>query len=205
MESSKIEESPTPNGEEQQQNCDSFEMPVNYPRYTKDDYETMPEWQLDHLFTEYGLPVTGDLEQKRKSAVAHISHPTSHTRTRNKTQGLLTLYKDPAVSSETSVSGGMESMRMETSSIGNRQAQQERCGDELPDATELPKRKHGVNEDGTKLSFQMPLNYPRYTEADYEQMPEWKVDCLFAQYGLPVTGNLAEKRSFAKGAFLWPN
>jgi len=27
--------------------------------------------------------------------------------------------------------------------------------------------------------FQMPLHYPRYTEKDYQDMPEWKLDgCL---------------------------
>jgi hypothetical protein len=25
-------------------------------------------------------------------------------------------------------------------------------------------------------SFQMPLHYPRYKKADYEAMPEWRVD-----------------------------
>lgn len=54
--------------------------------------------------------------------------------------------------------------------------------------------------------FQMPLNYPRYNKADYETMPEWKLDHLFTEYGLPVIGDhLAQKRSFAVGAFLWPN
>lgn len=53
--------------------------------------------------------------------------------------------------------------------------------------------------------FQMPLHYPRYTKADYESMPEWKIDCLLREYGLPVMGNLDEKRKFAMGAFLWPS
>ncbi|RVX09977.1 hypothetical protein CK203_012981 [Vitis vinifera] len=52
--------------------------------------------------------------------------------------------------------------------------------------------------------FQMPLHYPRYTQADYETMPEWKIDCLLAEYGLPVTGGVEQKRKFAMGAFLWP-
>ncbi|KAJ0989312.1 hypothetical protein J5N97_007668 [Dioscorea zingiberensis] len=51
--------------------------------------------------------------------------------------------------------------------------------------------------------FQMPLHYPRYTKADYETMPEWKLDCLLYQYGLQFSGSLAEKRSFAMGAFIW--
>uniref|UniRef100_A0A0E0JY45 DUF7722 domain-containing protein n=1 Tax=Oryza punctata TaxID=4537 RepID=A0A0E0JY45_ORYPU len=53
-------------------------------------------------------------------------------------------------------------------------------------------------------SFRMPLHYPRYKKADYEAMPEWRVDCLLREYGLPVDGDLDAKRRFAMGAFLWP-
>ncbi|XP_027941317.1 uncharacterized protein LOC114195125 [Vigna unguiculata] len=53
--------------------------------------------------------------------------------------------------------------------------------------------------------FQMPLHYPRYTQKDYEDMPEWKLDSLLKEYGLPTNGDLAYKRDFAMGAFLWPN
>jgi len=74
---------------------------------------------------------------------------------------------------------------MEASPVVKGQGQQERCGN--------------------GNIFQMPLNYPRYTKADYEMMPEWKLDCLFVEYGLPAMGTLAQKRSFAMGAFLWPN
>lgn len=52
--------------------------------------------------------------------------------------------------------------------------------------------------------FQMPLHYPRYTEKDYQDMPEWKLDGLLKEYGLPTHGDLAYKREFAMGAFLWP-
>ncbi|RLM80721.1 uncharacterized protein C2845_PM12G08780 [Panicum miliaceum] len=52
--------------------------------------------------------------------------------------------------------------------------------------------------------FRMPLHYPRYKRADYEAMPEWRVDCLLREYGLPVAGDLRAKREFAMGAFLWP-
>ncbi|KAL3838442.1 hypothetical protein ACJIZ3_023033 [Penstemon smallii] len=52
--------------------------------------------------------------------------------------------------------------------------------------------------------FKMPLHYPRYTKKEYQDMPEWMVDRLLAEYGLPATGNLAQKRGFAMGAFLWP-
>lgn len=53
--------------------------------------------------------------------------------------------------------------------------------------------------------FQMPLHYPRYVKRDHETMPEWKLDCLLKEYGLPVTGNVVYKRNFAMGAFLWPH
>ncbi|KAI3979273.1 hypothetical protein MKX01_007749 [Papaver californicum] len=53
------------------------------------------------------------------------------------------------------------------------------------------------------MYFQMPLHYPRYTKAEYETMPEWKIDILLKEYGLPVTGDIAQKRQFAMGAFLW--
>ncbi|KAK8555675.1 hypothetical protein V6N13_046200 [Hibiscus sabdariffa] len=52
--------------------------------------------------------------------------------------------------------------------------------------------------------FQMPLHYPKYTKADYEAMPEWKLDCLLTEYGLSVSGDVEQKRNFAMGAFLWP-
>ncbi|KAL3622209.1 hypothetical protein CASFOL_033620 [Castilleja foliolosa] len=54
-----------------------------------------------------------------------------------------------------------------------------------------------------RCGFKMPLHYPRYTRAEYEAMPEWKLDCLLAQYGLHVGGDVHNKRKFAMGAFLW--
>ncbi|KAK3024577.1 hypothetical protein RJ639_044319 [Escallonia herrerae] len=33
-------------------------------------------------------------------------------------------------------------------------------------------------KDGWGGYFQMPLHYPSYTRAEYETMPEWKLDCL---------------------------
>ncbi|KAL5223617.1 hypothetical protein ABZP36_010256 [Zizania latifolia] len=53
--------------------------------------------------------------------------------------------------------------------------------------------------------FQLPLHYPRYKKADYEAMPEWRVDCLLREYGLPAAGDVDDKRRFAMGAFLWPD
>ncbi|PRQ59190.1 hypothetical protein RchiOBHm_Chr1g0367441 [Rosa chinensis] len=57
----------------------------------------------------------------------------------------------------------------------------------------------------SRSNFQMPLHYPRYTRKDYQDMPEWKLDRLLANYGLPAHGDLAYKRDFAMGAFLWPD
>lgn len=34
-------------------------------------------------------------------------------------------------------------------------------------------------------------------------MPGWKLDRVLANYGLSVNGDLAYKREFAVGAFLW--
>ncbi|KAF3657259.1 hypothetical protein P3S67_019473 [Capsicum chacoense] len=61
------------------------------------------------------------------------------------------------------------------------------------------KKKTGGN------CFQMPLHYPRYTKEDYQHMPEWMIDKLLAEYGLPANGDLANKRKFAMGAFVWPH
>ena len=58
---------------------------------------------------------------------------------------------------------------------------------------------------GGGCGFRMPLHYPRYKKADYESMPEWRVDCLLREYGLPADGDLDSKRRFAMGAFLWPD
>ncbi|OVA17787.1 hypothetical protein BVC80_1835g174 [Macleaya cordata] len=63
------------------------------------------------------------------------------------------------------------------------------------------KKKNGVSSS----YFQMPLHYPRYSRKDYEDMPEWKLDRLLMEYGLPAMGDLAYKREYAMGAFLWPD
>ncbi|KAH7548149.1 hypothetical protein JRO89_XS14G0073800 [Xanthoceras sorbifolium] len=44
-----------------------------------------------------------------------------------------------------------------------------------------------------------------YTKKDYQDMPEWKLDRLLSEYGLCASGDLAYKRQFAMGAFLWPD
>jgi hypothetical protein len=53
--------------------------------------------------------------------------------------------------------------------------------------------------------FQMPLHYPRFTRSDYESMPEWRLDLLLEEYGLPMDASvsLPQKREAAIGNFLW--
>ncbi|KAM3396671.1 hypothetical protein P3S68_000183 [Capsicum galapagoense] len=70
---------------------------------------------------------------------------------------------------------------------------------------EHPKSCYTSTTCTSNSNFQMPLHYPRYQKPDYETMPEWKLDCLLRQYGLPVIGDVNHKRKFAMGAFLWPS
>ncbi|KAH7682365.1 hypothetical protein IHE45_05G116200 [Dioscorea alata] len=49
--------------------CGGFQMPLHYPRYTKADYVTMPEWKLDCLLSQYGLHFSGSLQEKRNFAM----------------------------------------------------------------------------------------------------------------------------------------
>jgi hypothetical protein len=65
--------------------------------------------------------------------------------------------------------------------------------------------QQGSKRDSRCCSFQMPLHYPRFKKSDYETMPEWKLDCLLNEYGLPVAGDVTQKRKFAMGAFLRPS
>ncbi|XP_047307063.1 uncharacterized protein LOC124910465 [Impatiens glandulifera] len=81
-------------------------------------------------------------------------------------------------------------------SLGETQTMNGGGGDHRKDSS-ITEGKYGCS------SFQMPLHYPRYMKADYEMMPEWKLDCLLKEYGLPLAGNLDQKRKFAMGAFLW--
>ncbi|KAK8599145.1 hypothetical protein V6N13_077079 [Hibiscus sabdariffa] len=57
------------NGNHQQDECCYFQMPLHYPRYKKSGSENMPEARLDCLLRQYGLPVIGDVEHKRKFAM----------------------------------------------------------------------------------------------------------------------------------------
>ncbi|ONK79132.1 uncharacterized protein A4U43_C01F3260 [Asparagus officinalis] len=46
-----------------------FQMPLHYPRYTRAQYEAMPEWELDCLLKTYGLTVAGGVDEKRSYAI----------------------------------------------------------------------------------------------------------------------------------------
>lgn len=59
------------------------------------------------------------------------------------------------------------------------------------------------NKPDVPSAFHVPLHYPKYSRSDYETMPEWKLDRLLEEYGLPVHGSLREKRQYAMGIFLW--
>ncbi|XP_074297644.1 uncharacterized protein LOC141628393 [Silene latifolia] len=54
-----------------------FRMPLNYPRYNKEDYAKMEEWKVDMLLKQYGLDnhVNGTLEEKRKFAMGAFLWP----------------------------------------------------------------------------------------------------------------------------------
>lgn len=58
----------------------NFQMPLHYPRYTKDEYKELPEWMLDQLLAQYGLSASGhrDLESKREFAMGAFLWPPQH-------------------------------------------------------------------------------------------------------------------------------
>ncbi|GAV70320.1 hypothetical protein CFOL_v3_13818 [Cephalotus follicularis] len=58
--------------------CGDFQMPLHYPRYTKEDYQHMPEWMLDHLLAQYGLSPQGDLGYKREFAMGAFLWPDTN-------------------------------------------------------------------------------------------------------------------------------
>lgn len=55
--------------------CEIFQVPLDYPRYKKQDYERMEEWKLDQLLREYGLVVNGSVEEKRAYAMGAFLWP----------------------------------------------------------------------------------------------------------------------------------
>ncbi|KAE9599116.1 hypothetical protein Lalb_Chr15g0088121 [Lupinus albus] len=52
-----------------------FQMPLHYPRYTKDDYERMEDWRVDLLLEEYGLSFKGTLYERRAFAMGAFLWP----------------------------------------------------------------------------------------------------------------------------------
>ncbi|KAL4311522.1 hypothetical protein GQ457_01G043580 [Hibiscus cannabinus] len=55
-----------------------FQMPLQYPRYTKSDYEKMEEWKVDVLLREYGLKLDGSLDEKRAYAMGTFLWPDQY-------------------------------------------------------------------------------------------------------------------------------
>ncbi|CAK7355308.1 unnamed protein product [Dovyalis caffra] len=53
----------------------SFQMPLHYPKYTKEDYEDLPESELDLLLASYGFSTHGDLDYKREFAIGAFLWP----------------------------------------------------------------------------------------------------------------------------------
>jgi len=60
-------------------------------------------------------------------------------------------------------------------------------------------------ESAFPVFHRMPLHYPTYSKVDYEAMPEWRLDLLLQEYGLPVAGSHIDKRNFAMNNFLFPD
>jgi len=58
----------------------SFQMPLHYPKYTKEDYEDMPESKIDLLLASYGLSTHGNLNYKRKFVMQAFLWPDSSTK-----------------------------------------------------------------------------------------------------------------------------
>lgn len=59
---------------------EEFQMPLHYPRYTKEDYENMEEWRLDLLLNQYGLInfKGAILEEKRAYAIGSFLWPDQY-------------------------------------------------------------------------------------------------------------------------------
>ncbi|KAJ8759203.1 hypothetical protein K2173_004641 [Erythroxylum novogranatense] len=63
----------------EERNPSGFQMPLHYPRYTKDDYQKMEEWKVDMLLREYGIvSFKGNLEEKRKFAMGAFLWPDQY-------------------------------------------------------------------------------------------------------------------------------
>jgi len=55
--------------------CSGFQMPLHYPRYTKEEYESMEEWKVELLLKQYGLSVKGSVDEKRGFAMGAFLWP----------------------------------------------------------------------------------------------------------------------------------
>ncbi|KAL9320744.1 hypothetical protein ACSQ67_012583 [Phaseolus vulgaris] len=55
--------------------CSGFQMPLHYPRYTKQEYESMEEWKVELLLKQYGLSIKGSVDEKRAFAMGAFLWP----------------------------------------------------------------------------------------------------------------------------------
>ncbi|TKY72256.1 hypothetical protein E2542_SST00995 [Spatholobus suberectus] len=67
--------SPANNFNEVDYPSSGFQMPLHYPRYTKQDYESMEEWKVNLLLRQYGLSFEGTLDEKRAFATGAFLWP----------------------------------------------------------------------------------------------------------------------------------
>lgn len=75
IEFNKNQTSQSMNSVSNEKNFEFFQMPLHYPKYTKDDYEKMEEWKIDALLKEYGLDFQGTVDEKRRFAVGAFLWP----------------------------------------------------------------------------------------------------------------------------------
>jgi hypothetical protein len=53
-----------------------FQMPLQYPRFKREDYEKMEEWRLDQILREYGIAFEGSVEEKRTYVMGTFLWPS---------------------------------------------------------------------------------------------------------------------------------
>ncbi|KAJ4841734.1 hypothetical protein Tsubulata_003019, partial [Turnera subulata] len=186
-----------------------FQMPLHYPKFTHKDYQTMPEWQLDRLLAEYGLPIPNDLGYKRQRASGKIYIPKVMESNKKASatffQMPLRYPKFTHKDYQTMPEWQLDRLLAEYGLPIPNDLGYKRQAEELSEGKMYISKGMESNKKASATFFQMPLDYPKFTHKDYQTMPEWQLDRLLAEYGLPIPDDLGYKRQFAMGAFLWPD